>query len=157
MIVTYDFYKNTYGGENVETEAVFNKFERQAEVELGMMTFGNIVLLDGAYGTEQGGQFEEYTDAELAELQFGVCSLIDTLKTLDDLRANVISSTTGETSGTVKSRTSGGESISYEIKQTMFDEALRNDDEKKKLLKRMFCSFCNIHTFKYNPFYAGLN
>lgn len=157
MIVDYNFYRTEYGGESIDTESAFVRYERQAENKLGLMTYGNIVYYNGQYGTEQGGQFEAYTDAELAQLQFGVCALIDCLKTFDDVQDGALQVTMGTANGAVKSRTSGGESISYDVQETEYSKAMTDPEEKEKLLKRTVCSFINLHIFKYNPFYAGLN
>lgn len=151
--ITYEFYSETYGGTDVD-ETAFPRYQTRASIMLDRLTYGHIKEENEAYGQYICGNFVEFTEEELRYLQFALCSLIDVQKTLDDHRSQALAG--GSSEGNVKSRTSGGESISYEIRRTAYDDALSDEGAKNKLMKEAVFSVCDPFLFRYNPFYAGL-
>lgn len=152
MLVTYDFYTNTYGGTAV-SQNDFPRYEKLAELFLNKITFGHIVVNDGAYGQIIRGMFTPLTEAELEALQYGVCNLLETEQKLSNAEDNAISG--NSSSANVKSRTSGGESISYESKKTVYDEALTSEGKKTELLRNALLVYAYPDVFRVNPYYAG--
>ena len=150
--VSYDFYANVYGGTMAQSD--FPPYQRRANIVLDRMTYGHIQEEDGEYGQWICGSFEAFTEDEITSLSYAVCGLVDTLETLDDYRAQQLAGASAE--GNVKSRTSGGESISYGTTKTQYDEALTDDNAKWKLYKDAVFDLCDPFAFRYNPFYAGL-
>ena len=153
MLVTYEFYTNTYGGTAVSTETEFNRVEKLSELFLNKVTFGHIVVENGVYGQIIRGDFTPLTESELEALKYGLCNLIDTEEKLSKAEDNAISGNSSQAN--VKSRTSGGESISYESKKTVYDEALVSGDKKNELLKNALLVYAYPDMFRVNPYYAG--
>ena len=151
-LITYDFYKNVYGG-SVVSVTDFPKYERLAELFLNRVTFGHIVCNDGVWGQIIGRTFNPLTEKELEALQYGVCNLLESQKKLQEAEDKAISG--NSSSANVKSRTSGGESISYESSKTTYDEAIANDEKKTELLKNALMLYAYQSVFSVNPFYAG--
>jgi len=156
MLVTYEFYTNTYNGSSV-LENDFPRYEKLAELFLNKITFGHIVVNDGAYGQIIRGMFTPLTEAELEALQYGVCNCLETIQRLSKAEDDAVSGSSSASN--VKSRTSGGESISYESKKTVYDEALASEDKKTDLLKNALLVYAYPDVFLQNsgvnPYFAG--
>ena len=151
--VNYEFYSETYGGTAVD-ETAWPRYQMRASVMLDRLTYGHIKEENEVYGQYICGTFVEFTEEELNYLSFAFCSLIDADKMLNDCRDQALAGSSSD--GNVKSRTSGGESISYEIRRTAYDDALSDEGAKIKLMKEAVFNVCDPFLFRYNPFYAGL-
>lgn len=152
MLVSYEFYTGTYGG-NVVPETEFLRYEKLAELFIKKITFGHIVVNDGAYGQIISGTFTPLTEAELEALQYGLCNMMDAAHRVDEAEQQALSG--NSSAGNVKSRTSGGESISYEARKTAYDEAITSNDKKTDLLRDALLVYAYPDVFRVNPYYAG--
>lgn len=151
-MVDHDFYLNKFGG-SVASSTDFNRYLRRATVILNRFTFNHIVQIDGEYGQIVKGKFQAFTDDERESLQFGLCNLINKMSSLDAVEQQALSGNSD--SGNVKSRTSGGESISYENRMTAYDEALTDESKKMALFRSALMEFAQPELFRVNPFFAG--
>lgn len=151
-MVDYDFYVETYGSELVP-EDVFPSYLRRARQILDRMTFSSIVEVDGAYGQIVRGEFQEFTESELLALKYGICCLMDTLSKLDAVEMKAIAGSAD--SGNIRSRSSGGESVSYESIKTAYDVAMTDEAKKNALYRDSLLAYITPTAFRINPFYAG--
>ena len=151
-MVDYSFYTGTYGGTAVP-ESSFTVYLQRARMVLDKYTFSTIVEQNGAYGQMVRGEFQEFTTAELLALQYALCSLMDTLWNLDEAEKKALA---GNTDGAnIKSRSSGGESISYEAVKTAYDVAVGDETKKSGLYRNAIMAYVTPTAFRVNPFYAG--
>ncbi len=152
-MVDYIFYTSTYGG-NTVPELSFPVYLRRARLVLDKYTFGTIVEQNGVYGQMVRGEFQEFTNAELLALQYAICSLMDTLVNLDNAEKKALA---GSADGAnIKSRSSGGESISYEAVKTAYDVAVGDETKKAGLYRNAIMAYVIPTAFRINPFYAGM-
>lgn len=151
-LVEYSFYENDYGG-SVVGNGAFKMVEMRAENILNRLTFNCIISVNSEVGQMIGKDFEPFTDAELDMLKYGLCSLMDAIGRLDKARDQALSGNSD--SGNVKSRSSGGESISYERQKTIYDEALSDENKKNVLFRSALMEYIQPGAFRHNPFYAG--
>lgn len=151
-MVDYDFYSGTYRGSVVSSEE-FTRYERRAVAVLNRLTFNSIISDGESYGQTVKREFQAFTDDELECLQLGLCSLMDKMHYLDAAEQQALSG--NEDSGNVKSRSSGGESISYESKKTAYDEALADESKKTALFRGALMEYIQPAAFRVNPFFAG--
>lgn len=152
-LVEYDFYKNEYGGSVVGDESSFKKTTRRAEIFLNRLTFNRIVAVNSIPGQMIGREFEAFTDTELEMLKFGLCNLIDTMQRLSTAEEQALAGNVSNDN--VKSRSSGGESISYESRKTVYDGALADEAKKIRLFRNALMEYIQPEAFKRNPFCAG--
>lgn len=152
-LVEYEFYKEEYYGSVVGDETSFKQVVRRAENLLNRMTFNRIIAMEGIPGQMVGRDFEAFTDEELKALKFGLCSLADTMTKLDTAEQQALAGNCS--SGNVKSRSSGGESISYESRKTAYDEALTDESKKLALFRSALLEYIQPCAFRHSPFYAG--
>lgn len=151
-LIDYEFYKEIYG-DTVEADS-FTRILIRAEAFLNKRTFNRIIQnKSGEYGQMVHGKFLTFSDQELTALKYGLCGLVDVLAKLE--KAEIQALAGNESSGNVKSRSSGGESISYESRKTAYDEALADHGKKDELLRKALMEFIQPDAFRYNPFYAG--
>lgn len=151
-LVEYEFYTSEYSGNVVDADS-FGKLERKAESFLNRLTFNRIIAVNDAPGQMIGQEFEAFTENELQMLKYGLCSLIEAMDKLEKAEQQALSGNSD--SGNVKSRSSGGESISYESHKTVYDEALQDDQKKIALFRSALMEFIQPCAFRHNPFYAG--
>lgn len=151
-LLEYGFYENKYGGSVVDDES-FIMLERRAESFLNRITFNRIIAVEGQPGQMIGRNFEAFTDEELEALKFGLCSVIDAMGKLRAAEQQALAG--NSSSSNVKSRSSGGESISYESRKTAYDEALADDSKKNALFRNALMEYVQPGAFRHNPFYAG--
>jgi hypothetical protein len=151
-LVDYDFYKNEYGGGAVAEES-FPGCQRRAEMFLDRVTFGRIEPSNEVYGQWISGKFYEFSESELKMLKNGLCALSETVYKLNKAEEQALSGNAD--SGNAKSRSSGGESISYESQTTVYDEALKDDSKKNALYRRSLMEWIVPEAFRFNPFFAG--
>lgn len=130
-LTTYNFYINTYYGEMV-TEAEFPKYLTRATDEIDFLTYGNID--DTALII-----FNE-------KIQKAVCALIDCIKSIDTAAGGT--NTPG--TGSIKSLSSGGESVTYE--QNAYAKASSDVNYKRQLEQ----STIKTYLTGTNLLYAGV-
>lgn len=150
--ISYSFYTTEYGGEI--PELAFNRLQRRAGIILDRLTFGSIKEQDGTYGQIIHGAFVAFNEDEITALSYAICILAENINQLDILQKQVLSGNTSDAN--IKSRSSGGESISYETKKSLWDDALYDEGKKLELFRNNVFSVCDPFIFRYNPFYAGL-
>lgn len=114
-MTTYDFYTKTYYGDSID-ESLFPKWESRAEDKLNMLTCGNI--------TEKA--LKEYN----LPIQKSVCALADLLFELD----KATKTATAKDESNVKSKSSGGESITYAENQTLVGKVLSDKAAQNRLV-----------------------
>lgn len=151
-LLEYGFYENKYGGSAVDDES-FKTMNRRAESFLNRITFNRIVSVDGQPGQMIDDKFEAFTNEELEILKFGLCAVIDAMGNLSKAQQQALSGNSDN--GNVKSRSSGGESISYERQKTVYDDALMDDTKKNALFRNALMGYVQPGAFRHNPFYAG--
>lgn len=113
-MTTYDFYTGKYYGDIIP-EVDFTRYESRAVDDLNDFTFGR---LKGK---------AEYTDEE----QKAVCALAEI-----NYQISVAEKATGITAsggGIIKSMSSGGESVSYDVGNNMIYSVLNSNREQSKL------------------------
>lgn len=155
-LVNFDFYENEdkYGGTLIKDDEAFNALLKRSMAFLNKRTFNRIIQNEnGEYGQMVYGKFLPFTKQELEVLKYGLCGLTDAMAKLE--KAEVQAFAGNESSKNVKSRSSGGESISYESRKTVYDEALADKTKKDELLRSALMEFIQPDAFRYNPFYAG--
>ncbi len=155
-LVNFDFYEGEekYGGASVKGEDEFNRILKRAMAFLNKRTFNRIIQNENReYGQMVHGKFLPFSDQELTALKYGLCGLVDTMAKLE--KAEIQALAGNESAGNIKSRSSGGESISYESHKTVYDEALADQAKKDELLRSALMEFIHPDAFRYNPFYAG--
>lgn len=152
-LVEYDFYKSGYGGSVVDNENSFKNTIRRAENFLNRLTYNRIIAMNGIPGQMIGRDFESFSDAELEMLKLGLCSLVDAMQRLSVTEEQALAGNTSNNN--VKSRSSGGESISYESHKTIYDEALIDEAKKIQLFRGALMEYIQPEAFRHNPFYAG--
>lgn len=152
-LVEYDFYKSEYGGSVVDNEGSFKNTVRRAENFLNRLTFNRIMAMNGIPGQMIERDFESFSDAELEMLKLGLCNLVDAMQRLSAAEEQALAGSASNNN--VKSRSSGGESISYESRKTIYDEALIDEAKKIQLLRGALMEYIQPEAFRHNPFYAG--
>lgn len=115
MIATYDFYKSKYYGEIIP-ESDFPKFESYAEDNLHQLTFQRLY------------EAKEYD----IKVQKAVCALADLEYRMEQSRKQAGLNENG-TGKAVKTKTSGNESISYEIIPDAVSAALTDMKAQEKM------------------------
>lgn len=116
MITTFEFYQKTYYGDSIKESSDFNKWESRAEDKLRSITQDNL------------------TDEALVKfnkpLQKAACAIADLLYEID--KATKTATATDETN--VKSRSSGGESITYGDNKTLVTAVLSDKRAQNRLI-----------------------
>lgn len=114
-LTTYEFYQKTYFGDTIE-ESAFLKYVSKATDKLMFLSYGNI---------------NEDTRAEYDEqIQKATCALADVLYQLDC--AAVAATAKDETN--VKSKSSGGESITFGDSDTLITKVLSDKNAQNRLM-----------------------
>ncbi len=152
MLGDYEFYINTYGG-SVVTAEVFPAYQRKAKVALDRITYGHIVCDTGSYGQKVDGKFVAFAEQELSAVQMAVCALTEEIYRLEAVKQQALEG--NENNGNIKSRSSGGESISYESKSTVYDEVIKDNRKKMQFYRDVLLENMPPELFEVNPFYAG--
>lgn len=151
-LISETFFKEAYGG--VVTDGSFKRLLFKAETFLNKRTFGQIIQNEsGEYGQMVHGEFLPFTNQELTALKYGLCGLVEALDKLEKAELQALEG--NENTSNVKSRSSGGESISYEVHKTIYDEAIMDPVKKTELLRSVLMEYVRPEAFRYNPFYAG--
>lgn len=116
MITTFEFYQNTYYGDSIKESSDFDKWESRAEDKLRAVTHDNLTK-------EALKQFAE-------PVQKTVCAIAELLCEID--KATRTATATDETN--VKSRSSGGESITYGDNKTLVTAVLSDKRAQNRLI-----------------------
>lgn len=146
--VDYEYYCENYNGDASET--AFNKAIGKATATMLQLTFDHIVEQNGEAGQIIGGQFVAINAEELDALKMGLCSLVDSVISMDTARAQA--NTGGN--GSIKAVSSGGESITYG--ETRYTQALSDKAAEYGLYKDALTLYMRPEIFTVNPFFAGV-
>ena len=103
-MIDYEYYANTYFG--TIAAATFTAMLPKAMAVFNALTFSHIVEEDGGYGQMIRGIFTEFTAAELTACKMGLCSMIDAMAELAEMRTQALAGA-GD-AGNIKSVSSGG-------------------------------------------------
>ena len=114
-LTTYEFYKETYCGDIIE-ESAFSKWLSRATDKLMYLTYGNI--------TE-----ESQTEYD-TQIQKAACALADLLFEID----KATKTATAKDDSNVKSKSSGGESITFGDSQTLVTKVLSDKTAQDRLM-----------------------
>lgn len=114
-LTTYEFYVNTYYGDAIG-ESAFPKWLSRATDKLMDLTYGNIT-------EERRAQYD-------IQIQKATCALMDLMYRLD--AATKTATAKDETN--VKSKSSGGESITYGDTDTLITKVLSDKAAQNRLM-----------------------
>lgn len=114
-LTTYEFYKNTYYGDAIE-ESAFPKWLSRATDKLMYLTYGNIT--------------EENRSEYDTQIQKATCALIDTMYQIDA----ATKAATAKDDTNVKSKSSGGESITFGDSDTLVTKVLSDKAAQDRLM-----------------------
>ena len=115
MITSYEFYTSKYFGDIIP-ETAFNKYESRAEDDLNNLAFCRLKYLP------------EYTD----EIQKAACALAE-LNYQIDVAMKATGLNEDGSGGMIKSKSSGGESISYDVGNNLIYVVLKDVKAQNKL------------------------
>jgi hypothetical protein len=153
-MVDYDYYNAGFSGTIITDEDEFNRCLKKATVFLNKLTYSQISQNEGGeYGLWHGLQFISFTDSELSMLKNGLCGLTETIYQLSKVETQSLEG--NENNNNIKTRSSGGESISYERQNTVYDEALKDSKKRTALYRSSLMEWIDVDAFRYNPFFAG--
>lgn len=114
-LTTYEFYTGTYYGETIE-ESAFPKWLSRATDKLMILTYGNI--------TEES--LSEYNP----QIQKAACALMDLMYQIDAATKTA----TAKDDTNVKSKSSGGESITFGDSDTLVTKVLADKAAQNRLM-----------------------
>lgn len=114
-LTTYEFYKNTYYGDAIE-EPAFPKWLSKATDKLMYLTYGNIT--------------EESRSEYDTQIQKATCALIDLMYQID----SATKTATAKDDTNVKSKSSGGESITFGDNDTLVTKVLSDKAAQNRLM-----------------------
>lgn len=114
-LTTYEFYANTYCGETIE-ESAFPKWLSRATDKLMMLTYGNIT--------------EESRSEYDTQIQKATCALMDLIYQID----LATKTATAKDDTNVKSKSSGGESITFGDSDTLITKVLSDKAAQDRLM-----------------------
>lgn len=114
-LTTYEFYKGTYYGDTIE-ESAFPKWLSRATDKLIHLTCGNII-------EESGREYD-------MRIQKATCALMDLLFEID----KATKTATAKDDSNVKSKSSGGESITFGDAQTLVTKVLSDKTAQDRLM-----------------------
>ena len=115
MITNYEFYTSKYFGDIIPDTA-FDRFASRAEDDLHELTFDRLK------------DTTEYED----KVQKAVCELAEVLYQIDIAMKATMVHEDGN-GGVIKSKSSGGESISYDVSSNLIYVVLKDEAAQKKL------------------------
>lgn len=142
---SYEFYKNTYGGKSVP-EDVFDKWMRKAEVILDRHTFNRLK--------------ENYPEDEHSDemIQSAVCEMAENMYEVDRYQRASALSDNGESTGIIKSKSSGSESITYATGESVYENAIKDPERMEKWNKSVITSYLSNITDRTGTclLYAGM-
>lgn len=115
ILTTYEFYSETYYGDAIE-ESAFPKWLSKATDKLMYLTYGNIT--------------EESLDDYGTEIQKATCALMDLMYQIDAATKTA----TAKDDTNVKSKSSGGESITFGDSDTLVTKVLSDKTAQNRLM-----------------------
>lgn len=115
MITNYEFYTSKYFG-NIIPDNSFDKFASKAEDDLHELTFDRL---------------KSVTECN-EKVQKAVCELAEVLYQIDIAMKATMVHEDGN-GGVIKSKSSGGESISYDVSNNLIYAVLKDEAAQKKL------------------------
>lgn len=115
MITNYEFYTQEYFGDIIPDNS-FNKFAGRAEEDLHELTFNRL---------KDTSEYEK-------KVQKAVCELAEVLYQIDIAMKATMVHEDGN-GGVIKSKSSGGESISYDVSNNLIYVVLKDEAAQKKL------------------------
>lgn len=115
-LTTYDFYTKEYFGDSIDKSS-FDKWLSRAAEKMNYLTYGNIT--------------EEALELYSLQIQKATCALIDVMYQIEKETVRVNSN--DETN--VKSKSSGGESITFGSKETLVTKVLSDKKAQAKLMQ----------------------
>lgn len=116
---TYDFYQKKYHGDTIDSTA-FDKWLDKATDKIDIITCDRLV--DGLPEDERSSE----------KVQKAVCALADLLYQIDEESKKYSIGTDG-TTGVVKSKSDGTESISYETGKSLVGNVITDNKAQDKL------------------------
>lgn len=152
-LVNMNYYENKYLGSAIEDDDDFARYLRKSTILFNRFTFGSVVENDGEYGMIVRRSFLPFTDEEMDAIKYGICAMCDVLYNIDKAEKTALAGNAD--SANVKSRSSGGESISYDSAKTVYSNAIGDTKARNELLRSALMENMDITVFRYNPFYAG--
>lgn len=111
---TYEFYQESYYGDTI-TEPLFEKWNSRASDEIFAITFG------------RSGCIDNYDNDTQVALQKATCSVADFLFKVDTAE-NFVNT---QTESNVKSKSSGGESVTYGSTETDVTKAMSDHKSRQ--------------------------
>lgn len=159
-IVDFDFYEDEdcYFGDAITDEDTFIRIERKAENFLIKRCYGRLIKSGKEFGLYipkgYAKEFIPFSKEELNVLRMGLCSLVEAMYKVE--RAEQQSLSGNQDSANIKSRSSGGESITYEAQKNAYTEAMTDKQKYNALCNSALMEYMNPYAFRYNPFYAGV-
>lgn len=115
MITNYEFYTSKYFGDIIPDNS-FDKFASKAEDDLHVLTFDRL---------------KSVTECN-EKVQKAVCELAEVLYQIDIAMKATMVHEDGN-GGVIKSKSSGGESISYDVSNNLIYAVLKDEAAQKKL------------------------
>lgn len=132
-LTIYEFYRDTYYGDTIE-ESAFPKWLSRATDKLMLVTYGSIT--------------EAALTAYSVQIQKAVCALMDLLYELEKAKQ----AANAKDSDNIKSRSSGGESVTYAEHETLVSKALSD----KAVQNRLFYDTVAEYLSGTGLLYAGV-
>lgn len=114
-LTTYEFYTNEYFGDAIE-ESAFPKWLSRATDKLMYLTYGNIT--------------EESRTEYDTQIQKATCALMDLMYQID----TATKTATAKDETNVKSKSSGGESITFGDRDTLVTKVLSDKAAQNRLM-----------------------
>lgn len=115
-LTTYEFYTTSFYGDTIE-ESAFPKWLSRATDKLNILTYGNVT--------------EKAVEIYSVPIQKAVCALMDLLYQIDQATQTA----TAKDESNVKSKSSGGESITFGDKDTLITKVLSDKVAQNRLLQ----------------------
>lgn len=142
---TYEFYRDTYGGESVPEDA-FGKWRRKAEIILDRYTFNRL---------KKNYPEDEYSNEMI---QSAVCEMAENMYEADRYQRASALSNNGESTGIIKSKSAGSESITYATGESVYENAIKDPERMEKWNKSVITSYLSNITDSTGTclLYAGM-
>ncbi|MCM1245985.1 MAG: hypothetical protein NC293_10125 [Roseburia sp.] len=142
---SYEFYKEAYKGDSVP-EDVFDKWRREAEIVVNRYTFNR---LRKAY-PEDG-----YSDEMI---QSAVCRIAENLYETDRYQRASALSDTGESTGIIRSKSAGSESITYASGESVYENVIKDPERMEKWHRSILAGYLSNITDRTGTclLYAGM-
>lgn len=117
MKITFEYYHESFYGEVIPEDS-FQKWIKRAETKLNYLTFGK------AECTTDTGECQQIPDS--------LCALAECMYMVESERKKAENTTSDKN---IKSMSSGGESISYEVQKTIYQDVLHDKAAEDRLYR----------------------